>query len=99
VDAAVVKEKRDKVLKGKKFRCNRAEDILLEKVLSDSDMTFQSFVDACVQALLRADPNMLKVLKDFKILKEVPKEVLGEFILSQRERTTLLEEFEKKGSV
>lgn len=42
---------------------------------------------------------MMKVLKDFKMLAGVPKEVLGECVISQRERSSLLEEFEKKGKV
>lgn len=86
-------------VKDKKWRINRADDIVLSKILDDEGVSFQAFVDACVQALLRADPNMLKVMKDFKMLKEIPKEVLGEYVISQRERANLLEEFEKKGEV
>lgn len=86
-------------VKDKKWRINRADDIVLSKILDDEGVSFQAFVDACVQALLRADPNMLKVMKDFKMLKEIPKEVLVEYVISQRERANLLEEFEKKGEV
>ncbi len=91
--------KPSKVLKSKRWRANRADDVVLHKILADENCTFQGFVDACVQALLRADPNMMKVLKDFKMLAGVPKEVLGECVISQRERSSLLEEFEKKGKV
>jgi hypothetical protein len=92
-------DERNKVCKIKRWRSNRADDAILSKILSDEGMTFQAFIDACTQSLLRADPNMLKVMKDFKMLLDIPKETIGEYVFSQRERTSLLEEFEKKGKL
>ena len=87
------------VYKNKHFRINRADDVILDKILSDENVSFQMFMDSVIQAFMRGDPNIMKVLKDFKKLRELPKEVLEEYAISHRERTLLLDEFEKKGGI
>lgn len=89
----------DKVWKPKHYRVNKTDEAVMVKILGDAGFTFQAFVEACVQALLRGDPNMMKVMKDFQVLRDIPKESLSEYIISHRERTALLEEFEKKSKV
>jgi hypothetical protein len=67
---------------------------VLQKILIDDDLTFQAFMEACVQSYLRGDPNILKVVKDYKLISRLPKEKLAEYLLSHREREKLLRELE-----
>lgn len=72
---------------------------VLKKLLVDDDLSFQAFMEACVQAYLRGDPNMLKVVKDFRMLRRIPKEKLAEYLMSHRERERLLKEMEEESPI
>ncbi len=80
----------------KNFRLEENDSIILKKILDDNNTTMQVFFEACVKAYLRGDPNIMKVLKDFLLLRDVSKEDLAGYVISTRERTSLLDEFEKK---
>lgn len=74
------------------FRLHMNDHKLLKKLLGDDSLTFQGFVDICVQAYLKGDPTFLKMVKQWKELNTVPKEVQDRYTLSQRERQALLDE-------
>lgn len=74
------------------FRLHMNDHTVLKKMLSDEDLTFQSLVSAAVEAYLRGDPAILKVLKDYKDLNTIPKEVRNQYSLSHRERQAVLDE-------
>ena len=76
------------------FRLHRNDKIVFLKLLRDEKLTFQWFVDACMDAYMRADPGIMKVVKDWQELKEVPPEHQGLYTLSHRERKALLDELE-----
>jgi hypothetical protein len=77
------------------FRIHVDDYALLRKMLFDDGMKFQFFVDACVQAYLRGDPAMLRFVKDWKMMSEIPREKKAMYMLSHRDRQALLDEFEK----
>lgn len=68
---------------------------LLSKLLTDEKLSYQSFAHACMDAFLRGDPSIMKVIKDFKTLRDIPKEHMDKFSLSKRERDAMLDELEK----
>lgn len=67
---------------------------LFMKLLEDSNLTFQSFSEACMQAFLRGDPSIMKVIKDWRVLNTIPKENLERYTLSHRERAEIMKELE-----
>lgn len=79
------------------FRLHVNDHKVLKKILIDDGMRFQTFVSACVEAYLRGDPSILKVVKDWKDLNTIPKDVRDKYTLSQRERRALLDELEEAG--
>lgn len=80
------------------YRLHHNDRVLLKKLLRDDEMTFQSLVDAAVQAYLRGDPAMMRVMQDWKDLNILPEDVMknGGALLSRRERMELLKEIEEK---
>ncbi|MHB8407786.1 MAG: hypothetical protein ACYDHY_06685 [Acidiferrobacterales bacterium] len=76
------------------FRLHTNDHKALKKLLVDEEMGFQTFVDAAVQAYLRGDKAILKVLQDYKDLNTIPKEQREAYNLSQRERGKILDELE-----
>lgn len=79
------------------FRIHANDKVLFMKLLSDGGMTFQSFSQACMEAFLRADPAVLKVIKDWRDLSTVPKDYQDRFTLSHRERDAIQKELEQMG--
>lgn len=65
------------------------------KLLRDEGIGFQTFVDACMQAFMRADPSIMNVINDWKQLSEVPKEYQDLYTLSHRERMAIQQELDK----
>lgn len=74
------------------FRMHPNDKLLLMKLLSDENLTYQSFADACMQAYLRADPSIMKVVKDWRMLNEIPKDLQAIYTLSHRERAKILDD-------
>lgn len=77
------------------FRIMAEDKIMLLKLLRDSGMSFQGFVQACIEAYLRGDPKIMKAAQDFKELQNVSKKRRDECMLSHRERQDLLDELDK----
>lgn len=82
------------------FRVHINDKKLLMKLLADANLSMQEFGVACADAYLRGDPHIMKMIQDWKMLNEIPKDHLERYTLSHRERADLmrlLEEEEKKG--
>lgn len=77
------------------FRLHLNDKLLMLKLLNDDRMTFQSFVEACMQAYLRADPAVMTIVKDWRTLNEIPKEHKDLYTLSHRERADVMRELEQ----
>ena len=76
------------------FRLHPNDKALFFKLLGDDNLSFQKFVDACMQAYLRGDPSVVKIIKDWRTLNEVPKDHLERYTLSHRERAEIQRELE-----
>ena len=76
------------------FRIHQNDKVLFIKLLSDQGLTFQTFANYCMQAFLNADPAIMKVIKDWKAIGEVPKEHMDRYTLSHRERDMIQKELE-----
>lgn len=77
------------------YRLHVNDKILFKKVLRDEEIGFQSFVDACMHAFLRGDPNIMKVIDDWKQLSTVPRDHVELYTLSHRERVELQKELDR----
>jgi hypothetical protein len=77
------------------FRLHTNDKLLFTKYLEDANLTYQAFMDACMQAFLRGDPAIMKVIKDWRVLNEIPKEHLERYTLSHRERAEIAKELEQ----
>jgi hypothetical protein len=67
----------------------------LKKILIDEDVTFQGFVSAASAAMIDGDARMTQIVRAWKTEREIPHEERSRYILSKRERDSLLEELEK----
>lgn len=77
------------------FRLHNNDHIILMKLLRDENLSFQTLVDSAVQAFIRADPAIMRVIKDWKELNEIPKDKLDLYTLSHRERQLIQKELEE----
>lgn len=68
---------------------------MVKQLLSDDKMMFKSFADCCLNAYMRGDPLMLKMIKNWKELNLVDGKRKDLYELSQRERAELLKELEE----
>jgi hypothetical protein len=66
--------------------------VVFRKLLDDEKMNFQEFFTACMEAFLRADPSALKIIKDWKDLNVIPRELRDKYMLSHRERDDIAKE-------
>jgi hypothetical protein len=66
--------------------------VVFRKLLDDVGMNFQEFFTACMEAFLRADPSALKIIKDWKDLNVIPREMRDKYMLSHRERDDIAKE-------
>lgn len=80
------------------YRVHPNDKILIQKLLRDDKMSFQTFVDACCQAYMRGDPALLQVVQDWKDLNLLPEDVVkgGGVILSRRERMEIMRQLEEE---
>jgi arsenate reductase-like glutaredoxin family protein len=76
-------------------RLHQHDHALLKVVLKKDKMSFQKLVGFCVRAYLDADPLLLKMLKTYRELEAVPKDVREKHVLSNRERQNILDQIEK----
>lgn len=77
------------------FRLHMNDKTLFMKLLSDHGLTFQTFSHYCMQAFLNADPAILKVIKDWKAMSDIPKDHLKLYTLSHRERAAIQKELDE----
>jgi len=77
------------------YRMHANDKVLMHKLLRDEGVSFQTFTDACVQAFMRGDPAMMKVIQDWKELNLIPKDKLDLYTLSHRERQLIQRELEE----
>lgn len=84
-----------KNIKQMPFRMHANDKAIFLKLLSDQGLNFQTFANYCMLAFLNADPSILKVVKDWKALSEVPKDHLDRYTLSHRERDAIQKELEQ----
>ena len=76
------------------FRMHLNDKVLFMKLLSDYNLSYQSFADACMQAFMRADPSIMKVIKDWRALNVIPKQDMNRYTLSHRERNAIQNELD-----
>ena len=74
------------------FRLHMNDKLLLMKLLSDDNLTYQGFAESCMEAYLRGDPSIIKVIKDWRMLNEIPKDLQEKYTLSHRERAKILDD-------
>lgn len=84
-----------KNIKQMPFRLHANDKAVFMKLLSDHGYNFQMFANFCMQAFLNGDPAIMKVLKDWKALNEVPKDQLERYTLSHRERDRIQAELDQ----
>lgn len=87
----------EKNIKQVPFRMHMNDKAMFFKLLGDANLSFQQFGVACMEAFLRADPAIMKVIKDWRALSQVPKDQLDRYTLSHRERDDIQKELEKMG--
>lgn len=76
------------------FRIHYHDKAVLDKILHDDGLTFQSFCEFTTKAYMEGDRTMMRLLKERLALHQVPKTVLDRYTLSSRERQNLLDEIE-----
>jgi hypothetical protein len=78
------------------YRIHRNDYVLLRQLMTADHLTFQSLVKTCVEAYMKGDPLVMRMLRQHKELESVPKSVIDRYTLSQRERQALLEQLERE---
>jgi hypothetical protein len=76
------------------FRLHINDHKMMKKLLADDGLSFQTFVEHCVQAYIGGDPTLIKMIKQWKDLSSIPREARDQYSLSRRERQSLLDEIE-----
>jgi len=77
------------------YRIHVNDKAKLLHLLGQDKLSFQSLVDAAVQAYIRGDREILKVIDAWENLNELPKEERQSGLLSRRERQDLLNLIER----
>lgn len=85
----------DKNIKTIPYRIHQNDKAIFMKLLSDKGLNFQKFTNYCMLAFLNADPTIMKVIKDWKALSDVPKEHFERYTLSHRERDAIQRELDE----
>jgi hypothetical protein len=76
-------------------RLHHHDHAMLKALLKKDSMSLQKFIGFCVRGYLDADPLMLKMIKNYRELEAVPRDIREKHILSHRERQNILDEIEK----
>ena len=92
-DLRMPKEK--EVLKQIPVRLHVHDHALIKVMLKKDRLSLQKFINYCVKGFLDGDPNMLRMIKSYRELEIIPKDVKDKHILSHRERQKILDEIEK----
>lgn len=78
------------------FRIHAHEKTAFQVLLRGDRLTFQEFVDLCVQAYMRGSKEMIDLLREQKSLAAMPKEISERYTLSRRERAGLLDAIDER---
>jgi len=87
----------DKVVDNRKstiIRLHKHDHTMMKVMLKKDKMSFQKFVFFCVRAFLDGDPDMIRMLKSYREMEKVPRDVQDKHVLSHRERTDIFRELE-----
>ena len=90
-----VKDKGGQNAKQMVIRLHVDEHRLLRAAAMKDGLSVNKLVRLCVQAYLDADKDMLKVLKYYREIDGISKDVRDDRLIAQRERNKLFEEIEK----
>lgn len=85
---------KDRLLKQVPIRFHTNDYAILRQLLSQDGMSFQTLVTALVDGYMRADKDIMRVIKDWQEMNEIPKDVKDRYSLSQRDRRAILDEIE-----
>lgn len=77
------------------YRVALHDKAVMLKLLADDGLTFQTFMDGCVQAYLHGDPTVVRLVREWKIVSAVPRWARARSVLSARERAAILDELER----
>lgn len=77
------------------FRLHRNDFLLMKKLLDNDGLKFQHFVTACVEAFLRGDPDVMRVVRSWREMSAVPKDDREKYTLSPRERDGILDSLDR----
>jgi len=75
-------------------RIHENDHRVLKVLLKKDRLSFQKLVNYCVRAYLDGDPYLLKVVKNYRELEAIPRDVKDKHVLSHRERSSLYDELE-----
>jgi hypothetical protein len=89
------KPEKDKNLKQIPFRIHLNDFRMMQRILADDELKYQTFVDACVQAYIRNDPFIRHVVDDYKEYNVIPRQMKDRYTLSDREKMDLIKEIEE----
>jgi len=73
-------------------RLHRNDHAALQPLLKKDGIAFQHFVTACVESYLRRDPDVLRLIKEWRDVNHVRWKDENKFDFSDRERRAMLEE-------
>jgi len=68
---------------------------MMKAMLKKDKMSLQKFIGFCVRAYLDADPSFMKMIKNYRELELVPRDVREKHVLSHRERSSIFDELER----
>ncbi len=77
------------------IRLHTDEHRLLRAALMRDEMSVNKFVRFCVQAYLDMDPGMMKMLKYYREIEGIPKDVRDDRLIAHRERNKIFDEIER----
>ena len=75
-------------------RIHENDHRVLKVLLKKDKLSFQKLVYYCVRAYLDGDPYLLKMVKNYRELEAVPKDIQDKHVLSHRERADIYKELE-----
>lgn len=81
-------------LKGVLIRVHKNDYVIIKQMLVKDGAAFQHLTTACLEAYLRRDAEVLRILKDWKDANVIRKEDKNRFDFSDRERRAILDELD-----
>lgn len=75
-------------------RIHKNDHVLMKQNLKRDGLALQHFMTACVEAYLRREPDVLRLLKDWRDANVIKKGDESKFDFSDRERRAILDELD-----